>query len=205
MLKLPDSTSGAEPVRSSGAPKETEIKISIGDVKQAADLLASKGFAVVVPRVFERNTVFDTRDAALRASRCVLRIRTAGQCVLTFKGAPENGRHKCREEVETQISDAENAARILNHLGFHERFRYEKYRTELVRPGDAGIVTIDETPIGNFLEIEGDPQWIDATAAELGFTPAQYVTASYGSLYRKHCEDHGQKPSDMVFNATHRT
>jgi len=29
---------------------------------------------------------------------------------------------------------------------------------------------LDETPIGNFCEIEGAPRWIDATAKKLGVT-----------------------------------
>jgi adenylate cyclase class 2 len=109
------------------------------------------------------------------------------------------GRHKSREEFETAVSDAANAAKILNRLGFLDCFRYEKYRTEFARSHEPGVVMLDETPIGNFLEIEGPPDWIDETAHELGFDEDKYMTASYGTLYRRHCEAHGRKPSHMVF------
>jgi adenylate cyclase class 2 len=61
------------------------------------------------------------------------------------------------------------------------------------------VVTVDETPVGWFLELEGEPAWIDRTAAELGFEEKQYLTESYGSLYLLHCKQRGIEPSDMVF------
>ena len=44
-------------------------------------------------------------------------------------------------------------------------------------------IEIDETPIGCFLEIEGDPDGITAVAAELGYRPADYVAESYVGLF----------------------
>jgi len=46
--------------------RETEIKLAMTDVKAARALLRSAGFLVSRPRVFESNTVFDTRKLALR-------------------------------------------------------------------------------------------------------------------------------------------
>ena len=53
---------------------------------------------------------------------------------------------------------------------------------------------MDETPIGIFLEIEGDAEGIHAVAAELGFSPSDYVTESYVGLF---FAEGGQ--GDMVF------
>ena len=58
---------------------------------------------------------------------------------------------------------------------------------------------LDETPIGNFLEIEGRPKWIDRTARVLGFSAGDYITTSYGSLYRIYCRENGVSRKDMVF------
>ena len=66
-------------------------------------------------------------------------------------------------------------------------------------PGEPGVVTVDETPIGNFLELEGPAEWIDAKAAALGFTPSDYILESYGRLYLADCERRGVEPSNMVF------
>jgi adenylate cyclase, class 2 len=186
-------------VKPAGDYKEIEIKIAIAAAADAMALLRAKGFAVIAPRVFESNDVFDTSRGALQAQGCVLRIRAAGECVLTFKGPATHDRHKSREEFETGISDAVSASRILQHLGYAVCFRYEKYRTEFARAGDPGVVTLDETPIGDFIEIEGPADWIDETAKELGFTEEQYLTASYGSLYRQYCAEKGVTPAHMVF------
>ena len=53
---------------------------------------------------------------------------------------------------------------------------------------------IDETPIGTFLEIEGDAAGITAAAEALGFAPADYLTGSYAALFA----EAGGK-GDMVF------
>ncbi len=90
--------------------------------------------------------------------------------------------------------------RILEQLGYHPSFRYEKYRTEFVHSqSDAALVTLDETPIGDFLELEGPGEWIDQTARQLGFSPRDYVLDSYARLYVADCERRGMEPGHMVF------
>jgi adenylate cyclase class 2 len=92
---------------------------------------------------------------------------------------------------------------ILRALGFEPTFRYEKYRTEYQRPhASTGVVTLDETPIGNFFELEGPADWIDETAAQLGFNRGSYVLASYGRLYLDHCAAEGLQPTNMVFSTS---
>jgi len=60
-------------------------------------------------------------------------------------------------------------------------------------------VLLDETPIGNFLELEGSPRWIDRTARRLGFSPKDYINRSYGYLYLAWCRERRIRPKDMVF------
>ena len=57
-----------------------------------------------------------------------------------------------------------------------------------------------ETPIGVWLELEGEPEWIDRTAAQLGFTLQQYVTESYGGLWLKYCQEQAIDRPNMVFS-----
>ena len=73
---------------------------------------------------------------------------------------------KSREEIETSIGDGDDAAPGLRALGFTPRFRYQKYREE--RPLGGLIVAIDETPIGVFVELEGQEAEIAAVAGRLG-------------------------------------
>jgi adenylate cyclase class 2 len=70
---------------------------------------------------------------------------------------------------------------ILRALGYSPSFRYEKFRAEWT--DGKGQVVVDETPIGNFCEIEGAPRWIDATAKRLGVTAEDYITKNYAGLF----------------------
>jgi len=179
--------------------REIEIKLRAGDAASARRRLRSAGFRVSRRRVFEANTVFDTPGMALRASQELLRVREAGGVVtVTYKGQPAPGRHKDREELELKVSGAALMAAIFDRLGFRPAFRYEKYRTEYRKAGGAGVATVDETPLGVFLELEGPPPWIDRTARALGFAEADYITASYGRLYLEWCERQGIEPGNML-------
>ena len=180
--------------------KETEIKLAVPDAKWARRILRAAGFRVSKPKVFEANTVFDTSDQELRAAGTMLRLRQAGGVVtVTFKGTTALARHKTREEVETTVASAQAMSTILERLGFRQVFRYEKYRTEFQRPGSGGLATIDETPVGVYVELEGAPRWIDRIARELGFGVQDYILASYGRLYLDWSARKGIPPTNMVF------
>jgi adenylate cyclase class 2 len=62
-----------------------------------------------------------------------------------------------------------------------------------------GTVTLDETPIGDFLELEGPSDWIDRTARDLGFSTSDYITSSYITLYMEFCKNRQVQPSFMTF------
>jgi adenylate cyclase class 2 len=182
-------------------PVETEIKLPVPSVEGARAAILSLGYGVHHERAHEWNAVFDSRALRLRGKGQLLRLRRFGtSATLTFKGPAMEGRHKQREEIEVTVSDAGAAALILQRLGLRPVFRYEKFRTEYARPGEEGMVTVDETPIGNFLELEGAAAWIDDVAARLGYRESDYIKLSYGALYIRHCESTGTKPSDMLFD-----
>jgi adenylate cyclase class 2 len=166
--------------------RETEIKLRIENDKDAEAKLLSLGFAVSTDRVFERNLIFDTAERSLGASGRLLRLRDAGARVtLTFKGVGESGKHKVREEREVRLENFDEMKVILERLGYQVYFRYDKHRTEYTRAGSEGTATIDETPVGTFMELEGPPDWIDRTAAQLGFQESDYITESYATLYSR--------------------
>lgn len=181
--------------------RETEIKLALPDVKSGRALLRNAGFRVTRRRVFERNCMFDTPEAALRKSGALLRVRQAGrEATLTYKGPAAVSRYKSREEVETQAADAGVMATILERVGFRPIFRYEKYRTEYGHADGNGVATLDETPIGVFMELEGTPRWIDHAARQLGFARCDYITASYGRLFLEWRHRQGlDAPANMVF------
>ncbi|MEJ5367929.1 MAG: class IV adenylate cyclase [Bryobacteraceae bacterium] len=182
------------------AGTEVEIKLAVASAAEGEARLRRAGFEPLQERAFEANSVFDTPALELIHSGRLLRLREfRGEALLTYKGPAEAGPHKTRREIETRVEDAGAMQALLESLGYRVVFRYEKYRTTFGRAGEGGHACLDETPIGCYLELEGEPEWIDATAAELGFAPADYITLSYGALYREHCRRLGVEPGHMVF------
>jgi adenylate cyclase, class 2 len=183
-----------------GAKQEVEIKLLLASAEQGRGLLRRVGFRVRRRRVFECNTVFDTPEGGLRARGLLLRLRhVRSRTLLTFKGLAVEGKHKSRQEIETVVPDSATFEAIFAGLGYVPVFRYEKYRTEYGGPDNRGVVTLDETPIGVYLELEGTPGWIDRTARLLGFSEEHYITNSYGDLYSSFCRRKVLRPQDMVF------
>jgi adenylate cyclase class 2 len=182
---------------------ETEIKLRLTQgPKRARALLEQHGFQVTGPRQLETDQIFDLPTGELRQRGRVLRLRsTGGQWTVTYKGpADTSAKHKSREEIETDVSDGAVFAEILERLGYRPTFAYEKFRTTFKVAGEEGIATLDETPIGDFLELEGPGYWIDQTAVKLGFGPADYITSSYAALYEEHRRTHATVPRDMQFH-----
>lgn len=162
--------------------------------------LRDLGFHVQKRRAFESNILFDNIKRSLRKHGKLLRLRRVGQHgLLTFKGPSEQSRYKKRSETETLLDDSDVVEAILTHIGYHPVFRYEKFRTEYVGASGGGKVLLDETPIGNFLEVEGSPRWIDRTARLLGFSSGEYINRSYGYLYLAYCRERRIRPKNMVF------
>ena len=181
--------------------REVEIKLRVTEEPaEARRRIEARGFRESAPRVLEVNQLFDRANSELQTSDRLLRVRrVGGRAILTYKGPSERARHKSREEIELQLSDGDAFGLVLDRLGYAPGFRYEKYRTEFNRPGEPGVVTLDETPIGVFLELEGPAEWIDRAAAELGYAHGDYITSSYGALFREYQRNHPEVGVNMTF------
>jgi adenylate cyclase class 2 len=174
---------------------EIELKIPVADVNDLQSRLPQLGFHLDTPRTFEHNTLYDTPNRDLRVRRQILRIRQYGSlCTITHKRQPDQQdpvdttRYKIRIETETAVAEGPALAEILQQLGYTAAFTYEKYRTEwshTTGPNSEIIahLVIDETPIGNYAELEGPTAWIDQTLADLNIDPATCLTDSYGKLF----------------------
>lgn len=182
--------------------KEIEIKLRVLDRAASLRRIAALGWRGRGERELERNYVYDEADGALRAAGCLLRVReSGGTCLLTLKlPSDDAGPHKVKEEIEVEASDCGALSRILVGLGYRVAWRYEKFRTYFERTDAAGEIVLDETPIGDFLEIEGEPAWIDRTAVELGYSPRDYITATYGALFEEYRARNTGVGTDMVFS-----
>ncbi len=183
---------------------EIEVKFRVADGSALERKLAALGFRQITPRTFEKNVLFDTPDRSLRAQQSILRVRQYGKrWVVTHKRLPQNNdpaaRHKHRIETETEVADGDAISTIFSQLGYAPAFTYEKWRSEYADA--SGHCVIDETPIGLFAELEGPPEWIDATSQRLGLDPSELSTLSYGRLFEEWREATGSSATDLTFAA----
>lgn len=162
--------------------QEIEIKFRVADLRGLTRRLRASRFRRITPRTHEMNTLYDLPGLPLRKRGDLLRLRQYGkEWVLTHKAKGKVGRYKTRMETETKVSDGRKMDAILHALGFQPTFRYEKFRAEWA--AGKGHVVVDETPIGNFGEIEGPARWIDQTAKVLGIKQSDYITDTYAGLF----------------------
>ncbi|HUD74434.1 MAG TPA: class IV adenylate cyclase [Terracidiphilus sp.] len=185
-------------------PVETEIKFRVDDVANLTQRLEAASFRLQTPRAFESNVLYDTPGRQMRARTEILRIRSyAGRWTVTHKRLPDVGpgedTHKHRIETETDVADGAALEEIFLSLGLTPAFRYEKWRAEWA--DGEGHCVVDETPIGNYAELEGSAEWIDHAAARLGIDRSQYITLSYGRLFELWREQHRSTAQDLTFAA----
>jgi adenylate cyclase class 2 len=182
---------------------EIEIKFLVTDVRGLNRRLRKSGFCLVTRRTREMNTLYDLPGQLLRKRGELLRLRRYGsEWVLTHKAKGRAGRHKTRVETETKIADGTKMEAILRALDFAPTFRYEKFRAEW--SDGKGHVVVDETPIGNFGEIEGPSRWIDRTAQVLQIRQSDYITATYADLFFQWKKQTGSLANEMTFHAIQR-
>jgi adenylate cyclase class 2 len=187
---------------------ETEIKLAWdGTPQQAQELIERTGYSISKPRTLNDDCLFDLLSGALKQSDQILRLRRTlspgreKDAMVTYKGAATREVYKSREEIEFNVSDPDAFILVLDRLGYHPGFRYQKYRTEFTAPGEPGVITLDETPIGVYLELEGPQHWIDSAAERLGFPITRFLNISYAALYRNYRQQHPEAPVNMVFGA----
>lgn len=178
-------------------PIETEVKLRVGSHDELKARLAARG-GRFVETVIEVDRFFDRPDGSLRAERRGLRLRerrrqpqgTSVQpasaeslrVTLTYKGPPQAGPYKSRDEIETGVADAPATAALLHALGFQETLMVQKQR-ERWRLGDCAVELDEVAGLGRFVEIEGpDTQAVDAALAALGLSGTDHIAMSYAEL-----------------------
>lgn len=186
-----------------GDKLEIEIKLRTDDaVRRLRD--SGLRWEVEIPRHFEENWLLDTHDGQMAGRSSAIRVRIVGQNAwVTYKGPPApQSRYKVREELETQVLDGHTMLAIFERLGFRRAFSYQKWRTvyRLFLPDGSSLrAMVDDTPLGQYLELEGERPHIDAVAGILGYGPDDYITKSYIALQAEACRQAGRPLTDMVF------
>jgi len=185
---------------------EIEVKLASDDL----DRLRNAGYELKLdkPRHFEDNWLLDFPDEMLLKQGAALRVRLVnGTGTVTYKGIVKEtheSRLKVREEIETTVTHPQKMIELFERLGFRRSFRYQKYRTGYsVTQGNAQFkVVLDETPMGRFIEIEGDEAEVLKALDAAGFSTAEIIRQSYPELQEARCRSRGIPLEDLVFERT---
>lgn len=167
---------------------EREVKFYVPDLKFVRGRLRALDAHLRRERSHEYNLRFDTAGGDLLREARVLRLRRDRAARLTYKGPGEDrGDVSHRLEIEFVVDDFNAARRFLEALGYQVSMVYEKYRTIYalsVFDKRECLVTLDEMPFGDFVEIEGPASAEIRRAAErLGLSWKDRVLESYAQLF----------------------
>jgi adenylate cyclase class 2 len=212
----------SESARTGDARRSTDLEIEVKLKCETLARLTDAGLTLepLEDRHFEDNWVYNLPDGKLDKGQ-YLRVRyirngaqrsRAASGTLTYKGKTRRAAErqsrargkKVKEEIETSIGKPTKVVKILKRLGLRRSFRYERYRSVFrvwLDDGRSALAMFDETPIGNFLELEGDTHTIEDVARQLGFCKRDFVADSYVEIQLARCLERGEPLSDMVFPA----
>jgi adenylate cyclase class 2 len=177
---------------------ETEVKLYVPDLPTVQKRLEAAGAKLTAPRVYERNVRYDNPDQTLSRRGVVIRLRQDTRVRLTYKdGGTSQAGIVSRNEIEVEVSDFDAMATILAKFGYAPYFIYEKYRTTYEL--DGAEIVLDEMPYGNFVEIEGKRETIEALVARLELTSASRLDGSYSVLFDRVKRQLKLSFSDLTF------
>jgi adenylate cyclase class 2 len=179
-------------------PLEIEVKFYLFDADRTREDILALG-AAPMGRTFETNTCFEDKEKTFKARDILLRLRKDDKARLTFKSPPRTGdsEFKVYRELEVIVDDFENCHALLEALGFSPARRYEKWR-ETFLYGDTKLL-VDTTPVGVFLEIEGDKANIRALAGRLNLKWNHRILLNYLAIFEIVCKGAGLPFGDMTF------
>jgi len=178
---------------------EQEMKIPVATLSAVRERLGHSGGRRLNPSTLEENWVLDDPGRTLSGSGRLLRVRRAGeQAWLTLKEPGSfSGGVKSRVEIQTSIGNAETVLAVLGGLGFRPVRCYQKRREEW--SFGPVVVALDETPMGEFVELEGPAELLARAATDLGLDPRKAVLGTYLDLWVAYRALHPEAPVNMTF------
>ena len=194
-------------MKHSGTKMEIEIKLKVASEQEGLDRIALLPAELEEAPRFEDNEIYDTAAGYLTANQILLRLRVVmGHGTLTLKEkvpGSSSQRAKVLKETETSVESPDAIRAIFAAVGLKRVYRYQKYRSYHAwmdpSTGRSLMISLDNTPIGVFLELEGDQESIDRAANTMGFAPGDYIITDYRSLHKEFVEKRGEPFGDMVF------
>lgn len=178
--------------------RETEVKFYVSNLPNIEMRLQQMEAHLIEPRTHEVNLRFDTPDGDYQRDGKVLRLRQDKAAHLTYKDESQlKDGALTRREIEFEVSDFETARKFIEALGYRVIFMYEKYRTTYEL--DGAHIMLDETPIGGFVEIEGELDALKPLADKFGLNWNAAVPVSYHTLFERVCKARGLAFRDLSF------
>lgn len=164
--------------------KEIEVKVPVKDFKEVKKLLKNLKAKKKCKETLEKNILFENKYIKIKDKDWVFRLRSFGEKnLLTLKTKAKGKKgFKVREEINLYFDDFEKMKKILEKLGFFEAFYYEKYRESYDLSGLE--ISLDRTPVGNYVELEGEYRKILSFLDKMGVKIEQTLSLSYYQLFR---------------------
>jgi adenylate cyclase class 2 len=179
--------------------QEREIKFYVQDLEAVNERLRICGAELTRERTLEINLRLDTDDRSLYKSGRLLRLRQDDRARVTYKAdARVEGGVIARTEIEFTVDNFAVARKLFEALGYQVVVIYEKYR-RVYRLGDVEV-TLDELPMGDFVEIEApNNTLIEGAAQMLGLDWAKGIATNYLGLFEVARSNRGFTFNDLTF------
>lgn len=185
---------------------EIEAKMAVDDHTAVRATLAAAG-ARRLGAFAEVNVFFDTEDRTLLAADKGLRMRVNRNIetgdeehIMTYKGARQHGPLKSREEIEFIVEGANEAARMLEALGYSKMLSFEKRRESWLL--DNCKVELDQLPfLGNFVEVEGpDEESVLRVRKRLNLADRTIIKYGYSAMLSGYLQERGVSSREVKFD-----
>jgi len=169
---------------------EVELKSAVDDVPRCRAALEDAGARIAYAGRLEDRR-WDTYDRALAAKDHVLRVRvyrssSEVRAELDWKGPTRrDGRYKLREELGTNVSDADALNAMLVHLGYEVTIAIDR---EIVQYDlDGTMIRFEHYPrMDDLVEVEGTPEQIERAIIVLGLPRDGFTTDRLPDFVRRY-------------------
>ena len=189
---------------------ETEIKLTLTNVN-IVDLIEKieRTFSIKRSKLFHQVThQFFENDFTKQEAFPRIRNEEDGTNTLTVKAKikDDNQNYFKRVELETSISDVENVVNMMPYFGFKNKISWEKKRINFYSNNDINdindikfCISLDETPMGYFLEIESTEAEIEKIIKMLELDDSQRTSKPYLGLWDEYKKANHIDEADMMF------
>lgn len=168
---------------------EIEAKLKVDSLSEVEHKLGDLG-ARFLGEQLQTDYLFDDVNATLTKTDQCLRLRKQivgrrESYFLTYKGAKEKSILKKRQEIESEIKDADSIHKLLLALGYEQVLIVEKKR-RLWLFCNCEVALDQLSLLGDFVEIEGpNEENISKVQNSLGLTDLPHISKSYASLLKE--------------------